>query len=276
MKISYRNHPILEKLHNGSLGDIPVFNTDVLFHRDVEPTFKRIWEENKVAFNGQVYKISQAFSDAANKAYDKLFPVFIEMIESEIGFRCNGTYLFGDWVHMINYDHPNPNHESNENNTVIFVFLKTGQPVLYFAECGANLKGWVSNEILNGNVFGVPIRTQDELSNLAFSMVVRCVIVEMFKSYAEVETKNIPANSKVKDIACKYVNDTKLNLIYLDSKWFTNLVKSDGFNVRGHFRLQPKKKDGAWTKELIWINEFKKSGYTAPARKLKAMQTDNT
>ena len=24
-----------------------------------------------------------------------------------------------------------------------------------------------------------------------------------------------------------------------------------------HFRLQPKKKDGEWTKELIWINEFK-------------------
>lgn len=55
----------------------------------------------------------------------------------------------------------------------------------------------------------------------------------------------------------------------MDSKWFTNLVKSDGFKVRGHFRFQPKKKDGVWTKELIWINEFEKSGYNREAGVLK-------
>jgi len=58
----------------------------------------------------------------------------------------------------------------------------------------------------------------------------------------------------------------------LDSKWFTTLVKSDAFHVRGHFRLQPKKKDGEWTKELIWINDFQKEGYTAPARRLQQQQ----
>ena len=54
----------------------------------------------------------------------------------------------------------------------------------------------------------------------------------------------------------------------LNSTWFTTLVKSDNFKVRGHFRLQPKKKGGEWTKEIIWVNEFVKSGYTAPAKKL--------
>jgi hypothetical protein len=30
------------------------------------------------------------------------------------------------------------------------------------------------------------------------------------------------------------------------------------------------KKNGEWTKELIWISEFEKTGYTAPARKIAA------
>jgi hypothetical protein len=36
--------------------------------------------------------------------------------------------------------------------------------------------------------------------------------------------------------------------------------------VSGHFRLQPKKSNGEWTKELIWIDEFGKTGYTSNAK----------
>lgn len=93
-------------------------------------------------------------------------------------------------------------------------------------------------------------------------------IILLFLKYAQIETVYLPAGQKVKGINCKYVNDSKFNINHIDSRWFTTLVKSDGFKVRGHFRLQPKKKDGSWTKELIWINDFMKSGYTAPAQKL--------
>lgn len=92
----------------------------------------------------------------------------------------------------------------------------------------------------------------------------------LFIRFAEVETKFLPAGKRVKDFNCKYVNESAVNLTVYDSRWFTTLVKSDAFRVRGHFRLQPKKKDGQWTKELIWISDFEKSGYTAPARKLTA------
>jgi hypothetical protein len=30
--------------------------------------------------------------------------------------------------------------------------------------------------------------------------------------------------------------------------------------------MQPKKKDGKWTKELIWIDEFEKKGYKREAK----------
>ena len=99
-------------------------------------------------------------------------------------------------------------------------------------------------------------------------------LIILFKKYAQVETKYLPANKTTKDINCKYVNETSSNITILDSKWFTTLVKSDAFKVRGHFRLQPKKKDGEWTKELIWINDFTKDGYTAPARILNNNQNN--
>lgn len=92
------------------------------------------------------------------------------------------------------------------------------------------------------------------------------VVFYMFKSYACVETKIIEPHSRIKDIGCKYINETSLPITYLDSKWFTNLVRSGAFKVRGHFRLQPKKADGVWTRELIWINDFLKTGYTSPAK----------
>ncbi len=95
----------------------------------------------------------------------------------------------------------------------------------------------------------------------------------LFKKFAKVEIKQLPPKSRKKEFNCKYVNDTDNTIQILDSTWFTTLVKSDAFKVRGHFRLQPKKDDnGNWTKELIWIKDFQKSGYTASAKKLSLEQ----
>ena len=91
----------------------------------------------------------------------------------------------------------------------------------------------------------------------------------MFKNYAEIETKYLKPKEKTKFVNCKYINETNSDVTLLNSTWFTNLVKSDSFNVRGHFRLQPKKINGEFTKELIWINGFKKNGYVSNAKKTK-------
>lgn len=93
-------------------------------------------------------------------------------------------------------------------------------------------------------------------------------LVLMFQKFAQVETKELAGGQKIKGIDCNYKNETKTDITYLTSTWFTNLVKSDAFKVRGHFRLQPcgqAFKD----KKLIWINDFEKHGYTRQAGKLK-------
>jgi hypothetical protein len=94
--------------------------------------------------------------------------------------------------------------------------------------------------------------------------------VALFKQYSEIETKTFKGGEKLIYQNEKTFNDTKLPITFLDSKWFTNLVKSDGFAVRGHFRLQPYGIEMK-QKKLIWIEDFMKTGYTAPARKITSV-----
>jgi hypothetical protein len=51
----------------------------------------------------------------------------------------------------------------------------------------------------------------------------------------------------------------------LDSTWFTTIVRSEGFKVGGHFRMQPFGKNLS-DRKLIWISPFDKNGYTRKAK----------
>jgi len=89
-----------------------------------------------------------------------------------------------------------------------------------------------------------------------------------FKQFAEIETKEIGGKDypkKVKIGKEKYLNESPCQINVLDSKWFTHTVRSDGFKVSGHFRLQPFG-EGMKKRKLIYIEDFEKSGYTSTAR----------
>lgn len=96
----------------------------------------------------------------------------------------------------------------------------------------------------------------------------------LFMKYCEVETKLVKANKKEIHIGTKYVNETKSNIEILDSTWFTTIVRSDGFKVRGHFRFQPVGINHA-DRKLIWISDFDKTGFTRKAKILTQQDADN-
>lgn len=90
------------------------------------------------------------------------------------------------------------------------------------------------------------------------------IATELFMTFAELEVKNLPPSRQIWDgPTCLYNNKSKLKMGVVDCTWFTRLIQSGEFNVRGHFRLQPYA-DGS--RRLIWINDFKKHGYTRKAR----------
>lgn len=87
---------------------------------------------------------------------------------------------------------------------------------------------------------------------------------QLFKKYAEVETKifNTITNPKLRNK--KAINHTPFKITQYTSSYFTNLIKTNAFSVKGHWRLQPY---GVGRKELklIWIDDFIKNGYNRDA-----------
>lgn len=63
----------------------------------------------------------------------------------------------------------------------------------------------------------------------------------------------------------KITNTTENSVYVVDSSWNKLIIRTDGFAVRGHFRLQPYGVNLA-DRKLIWINAFEKDGYKRQPR----------
>lgn len=59
----------------------------------------------------------------------------------------------------------------------------------------------------------------------------------------------------------KIVNDTSFPVVIVTSKWNITSIRTEGFTVSGHFRLQPYKTGH----RMIFIEPFEKHGYTRHA-----------
>ena len=259
MRINSKTYPILEKLENNSLGKLTVFEGDKKFFYLMGEKINKCWKFCNKDFKSEVNIISESFSNASIKAQKKLSELFADIVKNNLSdFVVKGTYILGDFVCMIKYEHKK---NSEDFTMFLFMFDKNGLPIaidINSSECDLDFN-WVSSG------FDI-LQTESIREKYVLGWVSRLIVLKMFKIYAEVETKILAGKSKIKGKGYKHLNETNLEISFLDSKWFTNLVKSESFNVSGHFRLQPKKKEGSWTKELIWIDEFVKNGYTSKAR----------
>jgi hypothetical protein len=58
----------------------------------------------------------------------------------------------------------------------------------------------------------------------------------------------------------KITNTSEYTVFVVDSSWNKLIIRTEGFAVRGHYRLQPCG-DGHLDRRLIWISAFEKHGY---------------
>lgn len=61
----------------------------------------------------------------------------------------------------------------------------------------------------------------------------------------------------------KVINTLPVPIVVVNSNWNITSIRTEGFDVSGHFRLQPYKTGH----KLIWIDPFKKHGYVRHAKK---------
>lgn len=103
------------------------------------------------------------------------------------------------------------------------------------------------------------------------SVIADILTMVLFMKYCPLEVKEIKAGRKDFHIGTKYVNETKIDIQILDSKWFTTIVRSEGFHVRGHYRFQACG-PGRQKMELVWVKDYDKDGYTSIAKVLSNPQ----
>ncbi len=259
MKISYRTHPILQRLESGELGEMGCSPEDVGEYQKLIPVLDQCWTLLCLEARSNIQLITKPFAEAIAVSFKKFTQD--DLLKDFLTESRHGVFLKGAET-ICYYIHPEPGGGA-VMVTFTFVDTTTGPPRLQgfaYSTLDHNLKGkaavYFTNDQRNG-------RSSSEL--LKFHNTYLFAILTFIK-YANVETKELPAKQKLDDhIHCKYVNDTSSNIKVLDSTWFTNLVKPHPFVVRWHLRLQPKKKKGLWTKEIIRINEYQKKGYTRKA-----------
>lgn len=107
------------------------------------------------------------------------------------------------------------------------------------------------------------------LSDEKFRLFIQLLI---FTELSELEVKVLKPNEKSGKTRRegKVINDSRENVTVVDSTWNKIIVRTEGFAVRGHFRLQ-QCGEGFTDRKLIFISEFQKEGYI---RRPKSIRSD--
>lgn len=282
MKLSHRNYPGLRMLDEGKLGKIAVYQADaaIISNEDIVSSMTSLFKSNFERYKTSIRWISEPFNEAIRKSMSSLIR---DDVWNNIGTEC-GTILnfrlpfIKDEITVFYSVEGTGRVDINGcgiHNCIIYYFVKDIFLGMRVQNNSDGFNALFSNTVLpdfnlwkqaNSNLLPNVDIDMNEVDNFIYSLVIAYI---NFTKYAQVETKYLKPKQRIKDIACKYTNDTNSNIEILNSTWFTNLVKSDAFGVRGHFRLQACG-EGRKDRKLIWINEFQKEGYTAKARMLTA------
>lgn len=196
--------------------------------------------------------ISEKIRNREYKFLDSMKPYF----DSKVDISGNGTILLDDdmtILYNIYYD-----VNDNDKLTIETAFLKRHVFLMYAV-----------SKLLHGSELVINYYNTDPKIGEVFSDISQSLPVELalshhiFRKFAPVEEYivNKKSNRNLRINFTKYTNTSKESVKIIDSRWFRDIIKTDGFGVSGHFRLQPCGKNKT-DRKLIWVNEYKKNGYT--------------
>ena len=256
MKISYRTNPVIEMAEKGKLNKMSFFKIDKeVFDSPLMEMLEYTWGKYSKLFLTDIKIMTIPFLEAMAKASKKL-----STVEHILNVpKGNGMFIYRDSTVCYSIDFNNGDLEK-ESHFVMMIF--NNDTLIYLChiprDTSVKTVKWVSEQIADTELM-------DDVVNKDYLYMdnaqINLYLHLNFIKYAPIEVKFLGPNKRLKDVNCQYANDTKSNIQIIDSTWFTTLVQSEGFKVRGHFRLQPCG-EGLKDSKLIWINEFEKEGYT--------------
>jgi len=151
--------------------------------------------------------------------------------------------------------------KKGKEHDFIIHFLVESDNQLYVIASSYGTTKQDNNQIIIGfaRMCGEKTMTEESIRFLTFNLFQYII----FKKFAPIETKQVKGLRSSKSF--KQIKGKSIDVTHITSDWFTNLIRSDGFSVKGHFALRAcgvGRKD----RRLVWINPFEKSGYTRTAK----------
>jgi hypothetical protein len=259
-------HTCIEFITNG----IP---EDFVLLRRAWPEAKRIQYKTElretfpgVVFGDRIQYITQPFYEAYSKHKNKM----IDVLKTESIGDATGTFIIraSDGVTKTMFYAIQHQISPMKLNFLYYEFSRSSKN--NYTALGAAMQYISGREEMNYHIADEYVdKLGEDCKEL---MIAELLMMACFLKFCPVETKILKPKEKLREFNVKYFNETKFNIEILDSTWFTTLVKSEGFGVRGHLRLQPYG-PGMMQKKFIWIDSFEKTGYE---RKAKVILQDGT
>lgn len=155
----------------------------------------------------------------------------------------------------------------------------TNQDGHYQFQIGMGYKGGLdlfitgdTSEVVSSIVTVDPIFPASDIHNIIKGVRTMVLLTVLFKQYAPIESK-ILNNEKGKSNKIvlnkeKYLNNATCPVQIIDSTWFTTIIRTTGFSVKGHFGLRACG-PGHSERKLTWISGYQKAGYRREAGRLR-------
>jgi hypothetical protein len=260
-------HTCIDFLDHGINVPLAINNSEwneariVKFEHEVVSSFPK-----ELFKSGPVRYITMPFYQAYAKHRAKLH----EVLQKESLGEASGTLVFNvDKETKTVFYAMNHNHETDDYNYIYMEFVKSAVDNYQTTHLSCAVQQISKADRV---IFHIGDRYREHYGSEApHHIISQLVYLVGFLKFCEIETKVLKPKEKLREKGVRYFNETKSNIEILDSTWFTNLVVSGSFNVEGHFRWQPYG-PGLSMKKLIWINEFKKQGYTRKAKAITAKE----
>jgi len=215
-------------------------------------------ERNKYyLFTDAAYKISQSLKFDA----EKFEANFLSIIPD--GKKI--TYLMGDFFYRW--------HKQGNRVMVFGCHQKELTPEIidYYKtqlkrDIEYDVKWYFFAVNLDDSTYAIPPKPVEPFTDDTWIEFIKMLI---FTELSELETVVLEPNQKTGTRKKgNFLNGSKSRVIIVDSAWSKTLIKSDGFLVSGHCRLQ---RYGVGNKlaKYIWIDTFEKEGYIRTSKMLK-------
>lgn len=292
-KIDYKIHPILADIENGSLDNLKMAcSNDEKGFSVCYNLLKDIWPHASQKIRQNVCYPCKTYLNAINMSatsFDKLIeqevyegnrPHADHWVDSQVVKPLTdiekkreaamkrllgssyGAYFMNEGLIIYCY-----NFDEDFNKSYTFVIEVIGDKLTTaFVQKGEDYAYMCSNhpKVIERNIKAFGLELARHTQWLVSNMQHIADMLILFERYAKIETRIIQPKTKARIEQSQLFathNDTRLKVNIRDSRYFTTAIRNEDFLVRSHLRLQPKKVNGEWTRELIFIDSFVKHGY---------------